>query len=77
MSIADLFVTDEASRSQAARRNEVRIAERIVLAGRVVMRRIDRSRQRRALLDLDDRLLAEAGLTRLQAVAEGRKPFWR
>jgi len=36
----------------------------------------DRQRQRRALLELDDRLLADIGITREQAQAEGRKPFW-
>jgi uncharacterized protein YjiS (DUF1127 family) len=37
----------------------------------------DRQLQRKALLDLDDHLLADVGLTRHEAVREGRKPFWR
>ncbi|MBI1206937.1 MAG: DUF1127 domain-containing protein [Azospirillum sp.] len=36
-----------------------------------------RARQRRALLDLDDHLLEDIGMTREQAVMESRKGFWR
>jgi uncharacterized protein YjiS (DUF1127 family) len=36
-----------------------------------------RRRQRDALLSLDDSLLKDIGLTRLDAEAEWRKPFWR
>ena len=36
----------------------------------------ERQRQRRQLRDLDDRLLADIGLTRYQAEVEARKPFW-
>jgi uncharacterized protein YjiS (DUF1127 family) len=36
-----------------------------------------RRRQRRALLKLDDRMLADIGLSRQQAEQEGRKPFWQ
>lgn len=32
--------------------------------------------QRRALVRLDDRLLADIGLTRAQALAEADRPFW-
>lgn len=34
-------------------------------------------RSRRQLLQLDDRALKDIGLTRSQALAEGRKPFWK
>jgi uncharacterized protein YjiS (DUF1127 family) len=37
----------------------------------------DRWRQRQALLDLDDRLLRDIGITREQAKREARKPFWK
>jgi uncharacterized protein YjiS (DUF1127 family) len=37
---------------------------------------IERSRQRRALSDLDDRQLRDIGLSREAAQAEARKPFW-
>jgi uncharacterized protein YjiS (DUF1127 family) len=36
-----------------------------------------RSRQRRALSQLDDRLLEDIGVTRQQAIAEAAKPFWK
>jgi uncharacterized protein YjiS (DUF1127 family) len=37
----------------------------------------DRSRERRALLALDDHLLRDIGLNRADVWREGRKPFWR
>jgi uncharacterized protein YjiS (DUF1127 family) len=37
----------------------------------------DRSRGRRELLRLDDHVLRDIGITRLQAEAEASKPFWR
>ncbi|WP_457942835.1 DUF1127 domain-containing protein [Vreelandella alkaliphila] len=36
-----------------------------------------RRRSRRQLLTLDDRLLEDIGITRTQALEEGRKPFWQ
>ena len=36
-----------------------------------------RSRMRRRLERLDDRMLADIGLDRRQAQAEAEKPFWR
>jgi uncharacterized protein YjiS (DUF1127 family) len=36
-----------------------------------------RRRQRQALLELDDRLLADCGLSRQDAIKEARKPFWK
>lgn len=37
----------------------------------------DRSRERQALLALDDHLLRDIGLSRADVWDEGRKPFWR
>jgi uncharacterized protein YjiS (DUF1127 family) len=37
----------------------------------------DRARQRRALLGLDERMLKDIGLTRVDIDIECRKPFWR
>jgi uncharacterized protein YjiS (DUF1127 family) len=36
----------------------------------------ERSRQRRALLELDDHHLKDIGLSRTEVMAEARKPFW-
>lgn len=36
-----------------------------------------RTRQRTALAELDDRLLKDIGLTRADVAREIRKPFWR
>ena len=36
----------------------------------------ERCRQRRALADLDDRLLHDIGITRSEAQREAAKPFW-
>ena len=38
---------------------------------------IERQRQRRALLRLDDRMLRDIGLTRADVEREADKPFWR
>lgn len=37
----------------------------------------ERARQRRQLARLDDRLLGDLGLSRIDAEQEARKPFWR
>jgi len=42
----------------------------------VVSTWLQRSHQRRALAELDDRMLRDIGLTRLQAQREAAKPFW-
>ena len=37
----------------------------------------ERSRQRRELAELNDRALKDIGLTRIDALRESAKPFWR
>jgi uncharacterized protein YjiS (DUF1127 family) len=37
---------------------------------------LERSRQRRALAELDERLLRDIGVTSAQARREAAKPFW-
>lgn len=36
-----------------------------------------RSRQRKALAELDDRMLREIGITPTEAIREAGRPFWR
>ena len=38
---------------------------------------IERRRERQALLRLDDRMLRDIGLTRVDVMREADKPFWR
>jgi uncharacterized protein YjiS (DUF1127 family) len=38
---------------------------------------IERSRQRKALATLDDQMLRDIGITRVEAARESDKPFWR
>lgn len=45
-------------------------------AARAVQEWRERARSRRALADLDARLLKDIGLTRHDAGVEVRKPFW-
>jgi uncharacterized protein YjiS (DUF1127 family) len=51
-----------------------RLFERI---GGVMVLWLHRGRSRCALLALDDHALRDIGVSRADAVREGRKPFWR
>ena len=51
--------------------------EHLLALARWLVDAMERSAQRRTLAALDHRLLADIGLTRAQALAEARKPFWR
>ena len=52
-------------------------AERLIGWLEAISVMFSRRRQRQALLELDDHLLNDIGLTREQANKEARKPFWR
>jgi uncharacterized protein YjiS (DUF1127 family) len=41
-----------------------------------LQRRLEIARSRRALLGLDDRMLADIGIDRATALTEGEKGFW-
>jgi uncharacterized protein YjiS (DUF1127 family) len=43
----------------------------------LIRRWIERARQRRALASLDEAMLRDIGITRVEAVRESEKPFWR
>ena len=43
----------------------------------LIRRWIERTRQRRALASLDEPMLRDIGITRVEAVRECEKPFWR
>ena len=48
----------------------------VVAAYRLVARWIERARQRQALGALDDHMLRDIGVTRVEARRECEKPFW-
>jgi uncharacterized protein YjiS (DUF1127 family) len=52
-------------------------ARSIWKAAEFAMTAQERRRQRRALMMLDDRLLKDVGISRLDAEREATKPFWR
>lgn len=50
--------------------------ERLMYLVEALERRIERQRQRRALLTLDTRMLSDIGISRGEALTHGSKPFW-
>ena len=64
-------------RSRDARRSGDPVRAAVTSWPRLVATWIERARQRRVLATLDDRLLADIGVTRTEAEFEGKKPFWR
>jgi uncharacterized protein YjiS (DUF1127 family) len=50
--------------------------DRLHVWGNAIRMWFERSRQRRALAELDDRLLRDIGVTSAQARREAAKPFW-
>ncbi len=49
----------------------------LVAAWRLAVGWIERARQRHALAALDDHMLRDIGITRVEAARECEKPFWR
>lgn len=49
----------------------------VAACARLIAFWMDRARQRRALAEMDDRLLSDIGITRNEAEREIEKPFWR
>jgi uncharacterized protein YjiS (DUF1127 family) len=46
-------------------------------AWHLVLSWIERARQRQTLAELDDQMLRDVGITRVEAAREAGKPFWR
>ncbi len=65
-----LFGSRPAGRWPGSRGLVERIAETLLLWH-------ERARQRRRLLQLDDRMLKDIGVSRADAVREASKPFWQ
>src|SRR5262245_58056641 len=49
----------------------------VAAAVALIARWLETARQRRVLAALDDRLLRDIGITRVDAMREAEKPFWR
>jgi len=49
----------------------------IAAARSLIAQWIERVRQRHALAGLEDRMLRDIGITRVEAARECEKPFWR
>jgi uncharacterized protein YjiS (DUF1127 family) len=60
-------------RSKDRRESLPPLVEGLVL----IARWIERARQRRALGGLDDHMLRDIGITRVEATREAGKPFWK
>ena len=64
-----------------SRRHEARAVRELSFPNMTALPRtvwlwVSRARQRSRLADLDERLLLDIGITRVQAEAEARKWFW-
>ena len=79
MPTVDLFLKPQPySAWRPVRRRESRVlVAAIARASAVVARWIERVRQREALGSLDDQMLRDIGITRVEAARECQKPFWR
>ncbi len=70
----DLFLPPQSYTTWRPKRTSIRP---FAAAWTLISRWIDRARQRHALADLDDHMLRDIGITRVEAARESEKPFWR
>ena len=78
MEASMLGTFDQAAPAQAGAPKWADVLRTLNRGGSGMMRRwIDRSNQRHALADLDDRLLRDIGVSGGAAFREASKPFWR
>ena len=74
----DLLLPPRAySRWRPQQRTEYRPIPPIVAALRLIAQWIERVRQRQALAGLEDHMLRDIGITRVDVARECEKPFWR
>jgi uncharacterized protein YjiS (DUF1127 family) len=69
----DLYLPPKASSTR--RRKEA--IHPVAAAVALIARWLETARQRKALAALDDHALRDLGITRVEAVREAEKPFWR
>ena len=78
MPTVDLLLPPQAhARWSPRRRPRVHLLPPLVVAARLIAQWIERSRQRQALAGLEERMLRDIGITRVDAARECEKPFWR
>jgi uncharacterized protein YjiS (DUF1127 family) len=65
-----------AARGRVGPRPGRRLQSLVAIAALRLLRWRELARQRRALLTLDDRMLKDIGITRVDAECEARRPFW-
>lgn len=77
MRATDIVITHPNTRSTIGH-SDTRWMPEFVLSGlKAAWHGMERFRQRRALSQLDDRMLRDIGLTRLDVEQEITKPFWQ
>jgi len=74
MPTIDLYLPPQPYSTWRARRQGL---HSVAAAWPLLARWIERTRQRKALAGLDDHELRDIGITRLDAMRECEKPFWR
>jgi uncharacterized protein YjiS (DUF1127 family) len=76
-----MITTNSLNLAQLSSRNLVSplqvVAKRVAAAWAMANLWHERSRQRRQLMALDDRMLSDIGVSRAEADEEGQKRFWQ